>query len=209
MARRFKPINCKDCGREYAPKGPRSRRCPACQKHYAREYARNWLERNKERIHRYQYEWCANNTARNRENKRRWMREHHEKAVEWSRKWRAANPEKHKAHLRCYQQTPKGRATQRRAKAKRKSRVAMTVCDLTAEQWAAILEEHNYRCAYCGKDFDMFRRPTQDHITPIFHKGQHTKANILPACKPCNSSKGTKAVAEGVRERGIKSQWIT
>lgn len=44
------------------------------------------------------------------------------------------------------------------------------------------------RCYYCG----AIVRPnelTMDHVVPIIRGGRSTKANIVPACKTCNSKK--------------------
>ena len=43
-------------------------------------------------------------------------------------------------------------------------------------------------CHYCGKKF----APTElsmDHVVPVARGGTSTKANVVPACKPCNASK--------------------
>lgn len=60
--------------------------------------------------------------------------------------------------------------------------------DLTYEQWQGILEHFGYRCAYCGDP----GATTMDHVLPIKRGGLHTAANVLPACKSCNSSKGAR-----------------
>lgn len=40
-------------------------------------------------------------------------------------------------------------------------------------------------CAYCGTKAEM----EIEHFNPVAHGGTHVLSNILPACKPCNSSK--------------------
>jgi 5-methylcytosine-specific restriction endonuclease McrA len=60
--------------------------------------------------------------------------------------------------------------------------------DLTTAQWQEIVAAHGGRCAYCGKK-PKKRRLTMDHITPLSRDGSNTAANVVPACKSCNSKK--------------------
>lgn len=62
----------------------------------------------------------------------------------------------------------------------------------TVEEWGVILGKFNNRCAYCGIDGHM----TMDHVIPIIKGGTNWPSNIVPACKSCNSSKGTKDLSE-------------
>jgi 5-methylcytosine-specific restriction endonuclease McrA len=65
------------------------------------------------------------------------------------------------------------------------------VADLTIGDWLDLLAEHEYRCAYCGRH--ALERPLgRDHVVPIALGGDHTKANVVPACKRCNEKKGRK-----------------
>jgi 5-methylcytosine-specific restriction endonuclease McrA len=72
----------------------------------------------------------------------------------------------------------------------RARRLCAPVSDFTEAQWRAMKDFYDHRCAYCGK---KPKRLTQDHITPLSKGGSHTLSNIVPACRSCNSSKGTKA----------------
>lgn len=74
--------------------------------------------------------------------------------------------------------------------------------DLTAEQWATICREWQYRCAYCGRQPRIL---TKDHVRPISRGGYHTASNIVPACERCNSRKGNRELAPATR-RKLKTQ---
>lgn len=63
---------------------------------------------------------------------------------------------------------------------------------------ASVEELHELRalyggiCAYCHeRDADTF-----DHVVPLSRGGLHETANLLPACRPCNSSKKDKLLSE-------------
>lgn len=58
-----------------------------------------------------------------------------------------------------------------------------------AELRAAILAKHNHRCTYCQTS----EMPLEmDHVISLSKGGPHCATNIVPACKPCNSSKGNR-----------------
>lgn len=88
-----------------------------------------------------------------------------------------------------YAKTPKGDAANKRRHAARRARGRMIIKTLTADEWAEILATHDNRCKYCGRAFSAEMPPTQDHVIPISKGGHHTKDNVVPACKPCNSRK--------------------
>ncbi|MFI2188009.1 HNH endonuclease [Streptomyces sioyaensis] len=55
----------------------------------------------------------------------------------------------------------------------------------------AILSRWRYACAYCGAHATHL-----DHVTPLSKGGADVESNIVPACAPCNLSKGAKTLAE-------------
>lgn len=76
---------------------------------------------------------------------------------------------------------------------RRKARMAKLPYDLTADQWYAILKEHNYACAYCGKTGIRLDR---EHKIPVCRGGGYTASNIVPACFTCNRRKGSMTDTE-------------
>ena len=51
-----------------------------------------------------------------------------------------------------------------------------------------IFKRDNFECQYCGTKRDL----TLDHVIPSSKGGQHTWANLVTACKRCNSLKGDR-----------------
>ena len=83
--------------------------------------------------------------------------------------------------------------TQVSRNARRALALGATVVDLTFDEWVEVLEEHEHACAYCGvSDVPL----TMDHKVPVSKGGEHTKANVAPACGFCNTSKGAQTEAE-------------
>lgn len=64
--------------------------------------------------------------------------------------------------------------------------------NLTVTQWFSILDTFNNSCAYCGATQDL----EQEHIIPVSKGGRTCVGNIIPACRHCNSSKGSKDLLE-------------
>lgn len=88
------------------------------------------------------------------------------------RAWYAANPERPLGYNRL-----------------RRARKLGATGSITPDQWGSIKAAYAYRCAYCG---DKPRKLTQDHVIPLVLGGSHAPANIVPACRSCNSSKGAR-----------------
>jgi hypothetical protein len=86
------------------------------------------------------------------------------------RRWALANPDKHA------EQHSRRRARNRGA----------NIRDLTAQQWQTIKSLYDNRCVYCGRGP---KRLTRDHIIALANGGDHTAANIVPACGSCNARK--------------------
>ena len=53
-----------------------------------------------------------------------------------------------------------------------------------------VMERDRYACTYCGSDKQL----EADHILPLSRGGSNALVNLATACRPCNLSKGSKAV---------------
>jgi|GEM_PF-6863838 len=67
---------------------------------------------------------------------------------------------------------------------------------LSPKAWRGIREQifarDGFECTYCGSSDD----PTIDHIVPLIRGGTNDFANLTPACRSCNSSKGDRLLSE-------------
>lgn len=79
---------------------------------------------------------------------------------------------------------PETAATNQRRR--RAAKLNAPVNDFTGNQWREMLAHYDHRCVYCGR---KMQRLEQDHLTPLSKGGAHTHANIVPACRSCNSKK--------------------
>ncbi len=144
-------------------------------------------------------------------NKRKYMKQWHQDHPEQGKQWLLNNPEymkqyyidnegkikqyridnieRRKGYQRQYRQTEAGKATTQRGNAQRRTIMNNIVNTLTVQEWEDILEQYNYRCAYCGIEFNCENLPTRDHIIPISKSGHNIKENVVSACQSCNSKK--------------------
>lgn len=128
------------------------------------------------------------------------------------RSWRARNPERSRQHTRnSYRRniyarraakaryylevvkpnhrTIAGRAKVRHQSIRRRARLQCVPRTLTVAEWQRIKAAYNHRCAYCVLPLPL----EMDHVVPLTKGGAHSKENVVPACKSCNSSKGNRA----------------
>jgi hypothetical protein len=84
------------------------------------------------------------------------------------------------------------REIDRRRRHRRRARVLdATSPGVTSSEWLQVCEHFSFRCAYCGEP-----GTTIDHVIPISRGGRDAPDNVVPACHPCNSSKGAKLLHE-------------
>lgn len=105
------------------------------------------------------------------------------------KKWQEKNPNRLKAAAAKYRKAHPDRTAAQYARWRGAQRGAAST--LTSEEWAEIKATGS--CMYCGRSDVAL---TMDHVIPLSRGGAHTKDNVVPACKPCNSSKKDKTPAE-------------
>jgi len=153
---------------------------------------KQYYKDNAEEIKEYQREYIKNNPEKAKESRKQYYYNNIEKMREANQRYRHNNSEKLKEHHKQYYRTGNGKAVNQRCHSKRRAREKEIINTLTAQEWLDILEEYNYRCAYCDVEFEVENMPHKDHVIPITKGGHNVKENIVPACQSCNSKKGTK-----------------
>jgi 5-methylcytosine-specific restriction endonuclease McrA len=68
---------------------------------------------------------------------------------------------------------------------------------IPVEGQEVILELFDGHCAYCERPAE-----TWDHVVAVANGGQTVPWNIVPACRSCNSSKGTSDLWDWLEKRG-------
>lgn len=89
------------------------------------------------------------------------------------------------------------------AKGRRRARMAQAPgSGVSASAWRARMNEFGGKCAYCLGD-----ATTMDHVVPLAGGGSHDIENVVPACKTCNSRKGSKSLLQFVMAGGGVVTW--
>jgi 5-methylcytosine-specific restriction endonuclease McrA len=86
-----------------------------------------------------------------------------------------------------------------RAARRRKRRMDRVEHDLTDAQWIALQGAWG-GCAYCGAVDTSLQR---DCVLPLSRGGRYTLANVVPACRSCNTSKCNHEVTGWLRRKRL------
>ncbi len=161
-----------------------------------RAYMQAWRAAHQEQVRASYAAWAAQNREHRLTYLKTYKKTHLERHRMLQAKYRAADPSQSRAiNRRSYAAKPESHHVGARRYRARKAQAAIN--DLTQAQWLEIQEAFHHCCAYCGKCAKGYL--TQDHITPLSRGGNHTASNIVPACRPCNSSKKDRDVPRPIQ----------
>jgi len=216
---------CKGCVKEYQQEYRQTPEYKAFQQEYQREYRQEYRQTPEHKAFRqeyqreYQREYRQTPEYKEAERKRRQTPEYKEaerkrrqtpeyKEAERKRRQtpefkeaerkRMQTPE-YKEVERKRRQTPDGKATKRRGNHKRRALKAN--CTTESIDETKIWDECDNQCIYCGST----ERLELDHVIALSNGGPNCESNLVIACKPCNSSKNAKPVAEWLLEDHSRS----
>ena len=176
---------CRVCDIPIAQSAPHGggRICDPCHTIYRKQKKKESRERHREK--RLQQEARLREQPERKEFLKAYMgpygkeyyRAHKERHYEQVRRWKADNPDKR-------------RASDRRSEHHRRSAIGT----YTDDQLKARIDFYGHRCYLCGCDWDALDPfdQTIEHVIPVSKGGTNWPANLRPACRPCNSSKGAK-----------------
>lgn len=94
------------------------------------------------------------------------------------------NPESHAMSQNGLSHTPAYRVFYQNMRRVRKLKA---LGSHTIQEWEALKEKFQYRCANCGLEKPL----TRDHIRPLIKGGADYISNIQPLCRSCNSKKSS------------------
>lgn len=89
----------------------------------------------------------------------------------------------------------KGRRNYKKFVASMRNRTGETV-PMGLQEWKKCMIYFVGSCAYCGISSSRTIKLTKDHLVPCVAGGGTTVGNVVPACKRCNCSKGSRSMTE-------------
>jgi hypothetical protein len=175
-------------------------------KRYGKQYRLDHKEKLKQEHRRYRLNhkqeikrYYLNHKEEIRQKGKQRYLDHKEEVKQYGEQHYLDHKEEIKQRVKQYKQTPKGKANHQRGDTARRTKLSKVINTLTSEEWLVILEEHEFKCVYCGKNLlNLFNRPTRDHIIPVSKGGDNIKENIAPSCQSCNSRKHTKVLTKNL-----------
>lgn len=79
----------------------------------------------------------------------------------------------------------------------RRARMKKLLHTFTAPQWEDAKMHFDNKCCFCEKETKL----TMEHLVSLVKGGSFTRDNIVPSCKPCNSSKNDSEWTEWFRRQ--------
>lgn len=139
---------------------------------------RAWRKANPVRKKQIDADWYAANTDRAHAYGLAWQRANKEKVAQINARHRILYPE----------------GVIERSQRRRARKNAATIHPVRLSDIRRLRARFAGLCAYCRESPGS----TLDHVVPLDRGGSHSIGNLLPACRPCNSSKHTKFLFEWI-----------
>jgi 5-methylcytosine-specific restriction endonuclease McrA len=171
-----------------------------------RKTKKAWSDKNKETMRRSHRRWAKANPEKARARGRRYYGKHTEQEKARAKAYRKGNPERTRDAMNAYRvaNPERCRAIQRAACHRRRVKLLGSCSPgVNPAAWAALVEQFGGCCAYCGKPGTAV-----DHVVPISKGGRDEIANVLPACKSCNSSKGNRDLSTWLARKGYANPYL-
>lgn len=170
-----------------------------------RETNRAWAAANPEKVKAYKRGYEERNRERLNEAHRDYYRQNHEKEIERGRKYRENNLEKKRESARLWARRNPG--SRRAVQHARRCRLVDQpgLIEASRDDAAIRIALFKGKCAYCNQAALL----ELDHFHAIAAGGRHVLSNLVPACRACNASKGSRPVEQWFRAQAFftESRW--
>lgn len=188
------------CGKEYYKKN--TEKVAARARKYQKEHpekeaarGRKYREEHPEKAVVRQRKYREKHAAKLKVSNRKYREEH----PDYHRQYSKINAVKYAAASRKYHKTERGKQANRANLSRRRARKMNAAGFCTREQLEARIAFYGWLCWMCRGPYEAI-----DHVKPLVRGGPNWPANLRPACKSCNSSKGAKydskkPLAESIR----------
>lgn len=140
-----------------------------------------WKKANPKKIRTSNARWAKNNPNKVNARKINWRSINAEKNRCIRANWAKNNPDKAIVYINNRRALKSGNGGRH-----------------TSEQWLTLLDSYHGLCVYCFN-----KATTRDHVIPLSKGGTNNIENVVPACRPCNDSKGKKSLFVWLLQRKV------
>jgi 5-methylcytosine-specific restriction endonuclease McrA len=177
---------CSWCSAAFMPAKSTSRHCSVHCKERERHSVRSRTAEYQEYKRRYHAAYHAHNRPQRIEAARIWRESNRDLHRQLCRAWLRANRERAAASAKAW---AVANPTRRNLKEHRRraQKIGTQVHAIDATNVTEKMDYWGGKCWMCSRPAD-----TLDHVKPLAAGGYHMLANLRPACRSCNSSKGAK-----------------
>ena len=165
-----------------------------------KEEINKWEEENKEKIAQTQKCWRTTHKEEKAKYCHQFYLTHKEEIRIYNKQYALDHAKEIQEYTRQYHDVHPG--VMKAHHERRRARMLGADGSFTAKEFETLCEAHSFACVYCGDDLPL----GPDHVIPLANDGSNNIENILPACKPCNCSKGTKSFEEFVGQHTLEEQ---
>lgn len=118
------------------------------------------------------------------------------------KKSQAKHKQRMQARSRDWRKTPRGKIVTSLNNVKRRKILETAIkIPFTLDQIENQFKQFGSSCAYCGASENI----TVDHFVPLSCGGIEGLCNLVPACRPCNTSKRARNAYEWYKEQSFFS----
>ena len=144
-------------------------RCSTCCK----KASATWRKNNPEKAKLVNANRYKKNPEKYKLESTKWQKENPDKVRTKNSKWAKANKEKGASYTQSY-------------RTRKRQNNSYDISD------KFFINLYKSLCVYCGSSDSI----QADHVIPVSRGGSQSIGNLVPACKPCNTSKGAKTITE-------------
>lgn len=177
---------CKDCHKE----GTLAWRTKNIDRERAkaRIRAKEWAQKNPDKVKQRDKNWRANNIERRRNYRHNQYLINREREKELHSQWRAKNREHRREYMRQWYNSNPGYASSQNNK--RRFRIKQSDTHYTKQDVALQYQSQKGLCWWCGLPLDDTYHV--DHLIPVSRGGTNAPNNIVVTHPKCNLSKSDK-----------------
>lgn len=163
-----------------------------CKKCLLKQVSNNYFA-NSELAKNRSKKWRKDNSEHKKNVDKNWREKNKDYVLLKNAEWRKDNKEQHRQNAINWSKNNPDKCKESNAK-RRQNKTTNGTYAISVKELKKL---YSSPCIYCQST----KQISLDHVVPVSRGGSHGIGNIVPACKSCNSSKGSKTITEWKRAK--------